>query len=131
MVDRRRDDVVAAVRSWAPEGVARVVEVDLPANAETDAAVLAPGGVISSYASTGAAFVAPRELMTRNAVVEFVLVYTMPAPAKRAAVEAIEAALAAGALTSLPVTRFPLEQTAAALDAVRDGAVGKVLVDVG
>ena len=69
--------------------------------------------------------------MTRNAVVEFVLVYTMPALAKRAAVETIAAALAAGALTSLPVTRFPLEHTGAALDAVRDGAVGKVLVDVG
>jgi NADPH:quinone reductase len=42
----------------------------------------------------------------------------------------ISAALAAGALTSLPVVRFGLEDAAAALDAVRESAVGKVLIDI-
>jgi NADPH2:quinone reductase len=40
----------------------------------------------------------------------------------------ITAALAAGALTELPVTRFALDDIAAAHEAVEAGAVGKVIV---
>ncbi len=47
----------------------------------------------------------------------------------------VAAAVAAGALrvgaeAGLPLHRYPLEQTAAAHDAVEDDAVGKVLIDV-
>ena len=53
----------------------------------------------------------------------------------RAAVEDVNAAVAAGALrvgedAGVPLHHFPLEQTAAAQDAVEAGAVGKVLIDV-
>jgi NADPH:quinone reductase len=66
---------------------------------------------------------------------QFVLVYTGPAVAKDHAVADVAAAAADGALpvgqaAGLPLTRFPLEQTAAAHDAVEQSAVGKVLVDV-
>ena len=73
----------------------------------------------------------PRAFMAPNAVLRFVLVYTMPAAAVRTAVEAVAQAVAEGALTLLPVHRFPLERLADAHDAVEAGAVGKVLVDVG
>ena len=43
---------------------------------------------------------------------------------------AADGALRVGAEHGLPITRFPLEQTAAAHDAVEDGVVGKVLIDV-
>jgi NADPH2:quinone reductase len=46
-------------------------------------------------------------------------------------VTAVSAALEAGALTELPVHRFPLEECAAAHEAVQSGAVGKVLLKVG
>lgn len=39
-------------------------------------------------------------------------------------------ALTVGAAAGLPITRFPLEQTSAAHDAVEAAAVGKVLIDV-
>jgi NADPH2:quinone reductase len=130
VVDYRRQDVASAVRAWAPDGVERVVEVDLPANLQTDAAVIAPGGAISAYAVADAPVPAPRALMSANASIDFVLAYTMPGEAKAAAVQAITGALEAGALTELPATRFDLAATAAAHDAVRDGAVGKVLIDV-
>ena len=38
-------------------------------------------------------------------------------------------AVAAGTLTTLPLHRFPLARAADAHDAVRTGAVGKVLID--
>lgn len=130
VVDYRREDVAAAVRAWAPDGVARVVEVDLPGNVAADAEVLAPGGAISCYAVAGMPFVPPRTLMALNAAVELVLVYTMPERAKRAAVADISHALEVGALTTLPGIRYPLERIADAHDAVATGAVGKVLVEI-
>jgi NADPH:quinone reductase len=130
VVNYRTDDVVAAVREWAPAGVRRIVEVDVAANLTLDAQLLAPGGTISAYAGLGASAALPRTLMVLNAKVEFVLVYTMPEQAKRSAVADITAALEAGALTTLPLHRFPLEEIAGAHDAVESGAVGKVLVDI-
>jgi NADPH:quinone reductase len=52
----------------------------------------------------------------------------VPPEALRQAASDITAALADGALTELPVTKFPLDEIAAAQDAVESGAVGKVLV---
>jgi len=61
--------------------------------------------------------------------------YTVGEAALSAAAEDITAALGDGALpvgeqAGLPLTWFPLEQAAAAHDAVQNGAVGKVLIDV-
>ena len=42
----------------------------------------------------------------------------------------ITAALESGELTPLPVIRFPLEQIAAAHDAVQSRSTGKVLIDL-
>jgi NADPH:quinone reductase len=130
VVDYRREDVAAAVRAWAPAGVARIVDVDVVANLAVDAAVVAPNGVIAAYAVSRDPVSLPRELMVHNVVLRSILVYTMPAEAKRQAVETIDAALRAGALSALPAIRFTLEEIAAAHDAVEQGAVGKVLVDL-
>jgi NADPH2:quinone reductase len=131
VVDYRRDDVAARVGAWAPDGVDLVVEVDLARNLATDVALLAQGGTIASYAVTEAPVALPRGLMAANAGIRFVLAYTMPAHARAQAVADVTRALEDGALTPLPTHRFTLDETAAAHDAVRDGAVGKVLIDVG
>ena len=68
--------------------------------------------------------------MAPNLVLRFVLVYTIPRAALRAAVDGVSQAMAVGALTTLPVHRFALEDTAAAHDAVEGGAVGKVVIDM-
>jgi NADPH2:quinone reductase len=131
VLDYCRENVVAGIRDWAPDGVDRIVEVDLPGNAELDARVLGDGGVVASYAVAATAFVPPRALMTLNASIRWILVYTMPDDAKAAAVAGIDRALEEGALTALPGRRFPLERTAAAHEAVRSGTTGKVLVQIG
>jgi len=131
IIDYQQEDVTERVRGWAPSGVHRIVEVDLARNIEHDVAVLAPHGAISVYARTAAPIQPPFALMAANADIQFVLVYTMPDAAKRAAVAEITSALGEGALSELPAIRFPLQEAAAAHDAVQNGAVGKVLIDIG
>jgi NADPH2:quinone reductase len=112
--------------------VDRIVEVALGPNLELDLAVANPHTVISTYAAdVPTAEVPIRQLMTPNLVLRFVLVYTIPRPALETAVEQVSRAVAAGALTTLPIHRYPLAETAAAHDAVEAGAVGKVVIDVG
>jgi NADPH2:quinone reductase len=130
VVNYREQDVAEAVGAWAPDGVARVVEVDLARNLATDAQVVARGGVIGGFVETGEPVLPTGPLMAKNAIVRLVLVYTTLPEEQQAAVDEITRALEAGALTELPVHRFALEDIAAAHDAVRGGAVGKVLVDI-
>jgi NADPH2:quinone reductase len=130
VVNYRSDDVAAALRAWAPDGVDRVIEVAIGTNVEVDASVLTDGGTIVSYGAPDRPIVPPLELMVRNGLVRFVLVYTMPDEAKAKAVADITSALRQGALTALPAVRFPLAETDAAHAAVRDHAVGKVIVDL-
>ncbi len=130
VVNYRAEDAAERIAALAPEGVDRVVEVALHRNLELDAAVTAPHAAIAAYANGGSAKIAASQLMSRNVVVRFVLVYTMPRAAVAEAVSDVSAALAGGVLSELPEHRFALRDIAAAHDAVEQGAVGKVLVDV-
>ncbi|MBY0177747.1 NADPH:quinone reductase [Curtobacterium herbarum] len=136
-VNYREDDAADQIRAIAPDGVHVVVEVSIPANADLDAAVLANHGVVSMYADNGgdAASIPVRPNMSINARYQFLLLYTIGDAALAAAAEDVTAALRDGVLpvgeeAGLPLLRFPLEETAAAHDAVQGDAVGKVLIDV-
>lgn len=132
VVDYRRDDAAERIRAAAPDGVDRIVEVSISDNAALDLEVLAPHGVVASYASTGAPLHAEvRPLMTKNVVLRFVLLYGVPEEALVAGARDVTRALEAGALTALPEHHFTLRQVAEAQDAVEHGATGKVLVQVG
>jgi NADPH2:quinone reductase len=130
IVNYRAEDVPAAVRAAAPDGVDRIVEVAPAANAAVDAEVIAPNGVVSIYAADGDLATPVRPLMVRNVALRFVLVYNVPAQWLARAVDEVSAAVAAGDLRELPAHRFPLDDIAAAHEAVEGGAVGKVLVDI-
>ena len=137
VVDYRRQDVVAEVRKIAPGGVDSVVEVNPAQNAGLDAQVLAPNGAVALYADNGGAEMTlpVRASMIPNARWQFVLLYSAPAEAKARAVEDINAAVLDGAVGAgegrgLPLHHFPLEEAGKAHEAVEQGAVGKVLIDV-
>jgi NADPH2:quinone reductase len=131
VVNYRSGDPAAEIRAVAPDGVDRIVEVALADNLALDIAVAAPHASIVTYAADARQPALPvRDLMVRNLVLRFMLLYTVPADALARAVSDVTAALAAGALTPLPARRFALADTAAAHDAVEAGAVGKVLVDI-
>ncbi|NYI05460.1 NADPH:quinone reductase [Allostreptomyces psammosilenae] len=137
VVNYRTEDAAEAIKRVAPRGVDIVVEVAPAVNTALDAEVLAPGGVVAVYANDGGNEMGIPLLpaMFGNLSWKFVLVYTVPEEAKRAAVADVGAAVAAGALRAgreagLPLHRYPLEKTADAHAAVQGGAVGKVLIDV-
>jgi NADPH2:quinone reductase len=117
------------ISSFGP--VDRIVEVALGANLQLDLAVLSPGRQIVTYAAEPADPALPvRACMNANVVLRFVLLYGVPPEALQRAADDISAALSRGALTELPVHRFPLDDIVAAQDAVQHGAVGKVLVEL-
>jgi NADPH2:quinone reductase len=137
VLDYRRQDVVAEVRKIAPDGVDVIVEVAAATNAGIDVSVLAPQGTVAVYAATGdESLTLPlRPLMVLGARWQFVLLYTLPAEAKQAAVESVQAAVAQHAVrigddAGLPLHRFALDHTGSAHAAVAAGAVGKVLIKI-
>jgi NADPH2:quinone reductase len=132
VIDYRREDAAEAIRGAAPDGVDRVVEVAPAVNLPLDLAVCAPSATIASYATDGGeeATLPVAPLMRANTTLRFVLVYTMHAEALRQAVAEVGAALREGALTALPVHRYGLHDIADAHDAVEQGAVGKVVVEI-
>jgi NADPH2:quinone reductase len=130
VVNYRDADAADQVRAFAPT-MDRIVELALGANIDLDLAVSGPATHIVDYAAEPADPVLPvRKCMTANVTIRFILLYTVPSEAQDQAVNDITRALQAGALTSLPVTRFPLDQVAAAQQAVEAGAIGKVVVVV-
>ena len=134
IINYRDADVAAEVRKISPRGVDAIVEVAVAVNAALDAQIVASGGSIALYADDGGdrATIPIRSSMARNVRWQFVLVYTEPRAAKARAVAAVSTALRAGFVTTrLPDHHFPLDQAAAAHQAVQDGVVGKVLIDVG
>ena len=137
VVNYRAPSAAEEILRIAPDGVDVVVEVAAGVNGAINTAVLAANGTVTPYATDGGGQlgISVGDLMGRNVRYQFVLVYTVPAAVKDAAVADVTKAAADGALevgtdAGLPLHRFPLEQTAAAHAAVESGAVGKVLIDV-
>lgn len=132
--DARLSAKIAAI---APNGVDHVVEVAPAQNAALDVDVLANHGSIAYYANNnGDDFTAPIVAsFAKNARWQGLLLYTVGSDALASAAADITEALEAGVLpvgaeAGLPVTWFPLEETASAHDAVQDGVTGKVLIRV-
>ena len=131
-INYRTEDTVQRLRDITRgEGVDHIVEVDFAGNFTVSREVLRGNGVLALY-SAGAALQPPVPLQFKasNITVRFVLVYDMPEPAKRAAVQEITQLLEGGKLRHLAGPHFPLESVRQAHQAVEGGAIGKVVLDV-
>ena len=76
-----------------------------------------------------------RSIFSKNLRYQFLILYTLDERLLRAAVDDVAEAVRAGALrvgeeAGVPLHHVPLDQAAAAHDAVEQGAVGKVLLDI-
>jgi NADPH2:quinone reductase len=137
VVNYREEDTEAAVLAVAPDGVDLVVEVAPAQNNALDVAVTKVHGTIAIYANNGGdeLTVQLRSIFSKNLRYQFLILYTLDERLLRAAVDDVLEAVRAGALrvgedAGVPLHHFPLDQTAAAHDAVESGAVGKVLLDI-
>jgi NADPH2:quinone reductase len=137
VINYRDQDAAAAIKEIVPDGVDLVVEVAIGANSQLNIDVAKPRAAVAVYANDGGDEfrLQVRDNMIKNLRYQFVLLYTVGDLALRAAVEDVTLALEDNALpvgedAGLPLHRFPLANTAEAHQAVQDGAVGKVLIDV-
>jgi NADPH:quinone reductase len=136
-VNYRDQDAASAVAEIAPDGVDLIVEVAIAANAALDVQVARSRTSVAIYANDGGDQFSldVRSNMVKNIRYQFVLLYSVGQLALDEAVADVTRALEDGALpvgkdAGLPLHRFALADAAAAHQAVEDGAVGKVLIDV-
>ena len=115
----------------APEGVHRIVEVALSANAGLDAEVAAQGAVIAAYASPDDRPAIPFwPLLFSNVTLRLLGSDDFPRKAKDAATRDLTAAAARGRLRIPVAPAFPLAEIAAAHEAVEASSHrGRILID--
>ncbi|MEU1027182.1 NADPH:quinone reductase [Streptomyces mirabilis] len=124
-------DPAAAIRTYTPQGVDRIIEVALSDNADLDTAVAATDAVIAAYATRADRTEIPFwPLLFKNVTLRLLGSDDFPAVARRQAARDLTAAAAVGALTVDVGDRYPLEDIAKAHDRVDAGGRGRVLVTI-
>jgi len=134
-INYRTEDVTARINELTDDlGVDRIVEVEFPANFDVSRKAVADNGSIAVYGFGDGATEPPGvpfRFRRSNINVRFVMVYTMPGEAKKAAVDDITQWITNGQLTHLHGPHFGLNQAAQASRAVESHAIGTVMLDVG
>jgi NADPH2:quinone reductase len=127
-----QSDPAAAIRRLAPDGVDRIVEVALSANADLDAAVAGNGAVVAAYASPSGRPELPFwPMLFANVTIRLLGSDDFPQDAKNAAARDLSAAAAQSALSVAVAEVFPLAQIAAAHELIESGRPpGRVLLSL-
>lgn len=115
-------------------GVDRAVEVEFGRNAAVLAEVMAPLGTVAAYGS--AKDMTPElpfgPFLFKALKIDITLIYILPDAARQSAIARLHAALADGAFSPAIGARYPLNDCAAAQDAVlTPGRAGAVLLEIG
>lgn len=125
------DDVAGAIRRAAPDGVDRIVEVAFSDNVELDAAIAGNDTVIAAFATRdGQPRIPFWPLLFNNVTIRLLGSDDFSPEAKRQAAHDLTAAAAQGALSVDIRTPLPLEEVAAAHDAVDAGGRGRVVLAI-
>jgi NADPH:quinone reductase len=133
VIDYRRDDVAERVREATQgQGVERIVEVDIAANATLDSGLLRRGGDCVVYGSGGAEFTLPFfPLIVNNLTLRFFIVYNLGQAERRLALDTLTGWLARGAVAHHIAERLPLARIAQAHEMLAQGrATGNVVLAI-
>ncbi len=133
ILDYRQPDHRAALREAAPEGIDRVVDVAVDANLASYEEILKESASVAVYARAAddtKVGLTIKPLMMRNVVVRFMLLYGVAEQQLDEGVAYVHELLSTVGFVSLPLIRYPLAELDAAHTRVREGAVGKVVVDI-
>ncbi|MEP3279844.1 MAG: NADPH:quinone reductase [Stappiaceae bacterium] len=133
LINRNRQNVAEAVgKLTAHQGVDRIIEVDLAANMEINAALIAPHGTIASYSSSSD----PKPTLdyyafaNLGANLRFIQGFRIPAQARARGQKSL-ATLAASKKLNIPIGQtFDLADIAAAHERVEAGSIGNVVLRV-
>ncbi len=131
--NRHDSDMATAIRSAAPDGIDRIVEVDFGANAALNAKILKVGGHIAAYSSPSNRHPAMPyyELQMRAAQIRLISNVLIPRPAIEAAITGINDALSQNRLRPTISAIHPLEQIAVAHERVESGkGIGKTVLTI-
>lgn len=131
VVDYRSADAAAQLLSATKgQGVDRIIEVDIAANAALDLEVLRPGGTCVVYGSGQGRFELPFfPLISRNVSMLFFIVYALSEADRRRAEATLTRLLVHGGLQHQIGERFVLADLVRAHEAVEQGRVlGNVVV---
>ena len=131
VIDYKRENVgERAMAITGKTGVDAVVEMDLAANARLYPGLLRPRGHVVVYGTGSAEAAIPAQPMLVNAqTIRFVFVYELTAPERTAAVSAINGMLESNSLINNVALTLPLNDIAAAHEAVERGkTMGNVVV---
>jgi NADPH2:quinone reductase len=124
-------DPVEAIRSYASDGVDRIVEVSFSDNVDLDAQVTKNQAVIAAYATRNDRPDLPFwPMLFNNLTVRLLGSDDFPTSAKQQAAVDLSAAARDGALSIDIDTPVPLEQIAEAHDRVDSGSRGRVLLRI-
>jgi NADPH2:quinone reductase len=125
-----QSDVVAQIHAEAPDGVDRIIEVALSANADFDAQVVRQGAIIAAYSSPDERPQIPFwPLLFANVTLRLLGSDDFPAEAKDQAARDLSAVAAEGLLSVRIAPPYPLDRVADAHEAVEAGSPdGRVLV---
>lgn len=132
VVNYRNQDVAAQVRdATAEHGLSALIEMDLNANAPL-MGLLRPFGRAIVYGVSGADVPVPGRVSLQASLrIQFVYVYEQPPELRAAIIREISALLARRRLINAIGARFPLAEIAAAHEAVEQGSLGNVVLEIG
>jgi NADPH2:quinone reductase len=133
LIDYKREDVVERVReATRGEGVDRVIEVDVAANAALDVELLRSGGDWVIYGSAAARFeLSFFPLILKGITLRPFIVFNLDPHDRRRAVTTLNGLLARNALVHNIAMRIPLDRIAEAHEAVeQQRAIGNVVVAI-
>jgi NADPH:quinone reductase len=131
--DYRAPDVVQRILAATDgQGVDRVIELDIAANAALDLQVLRRGGDAVVYGSGAGEFKLPFfPLIANNIGLQFFIVYHLNDSERAHAVETLNRLLAHGGIEHAIAQRMPLAEIAAAHELVEQGrATGNVVLAI-
>lgn len=133
-IDYKTDNVPERVReATGGQGVDRIVEVDIAANAATNLQALRPDGLIVVYGSGQREVTLPFfPLISGNVGLRFFIVYHLSLADRHRAITTLDGLLRRGLLQHAIALRLPLDRIAEAHRAVESGrTVGNVVLQIG
>lgn len=134
VINYREEDVARRVMALTGDvGADRIIELEFAANAAVDIAAIRQDGVIVAYGSNAGEVTMPFfPSIVKNVLLQFFIVYNLPAPDRQAAIDGVMDLLQRDVLRHRVAERLPLDRIAEAHDLVERGqVVGNVVLELG